>query len=436
MVNLVWYKYTDLRTFDHDALINCHNDAIKNNTQVIHVFCIDPIFDEKTSFGFIKFSKYKKKFLFQSISNIYDKIKLNVYWDKPENIIPYLIQKYKVKKIFHYIDILNEDNIKNETTDVEWFDYWGNTMYDINNFRLEELENFTKFKHTVSNYQVKKVNEFTNYADCIIDIDNKELLKNELEAFNFNSILNGGESNAWKRLNFYFFESKGLLEYKDKKHNIFGDNYSSKISPYLAFGNISARSVYWQLKKYQETIENNVSTYCMWKELVWRDYFKFTLVKTKNTIFELNYKTNKYWRPMDDKTLELFKRWKTGTTGYPYIDANMIELNSTGYMSNTGRQMVSSFLVNELQIDWRLGAQYFESLLIDHDVASNYGNWNCLANSLCDNVEDVYYKVYNPLNNGDSECKFVKKWIPSLQEEDPVNILSLNLKNYHKLILS
>lgn len=70
-----------------------------------------------------------------------------------------------------------------------------------------------------------------------------------------------------------------------------------------------------------------------------------------------------------------------GRTGVPFVDANMRELLATGWMSNRGRQNVASFLVKDLHLDWRLGAEWFESLLIDHDVCSNYGNWNYVAGS-------------------------------------------------------
>ena len=74
-----------------------------------------------------------------------------------------------------------------------------------------------------------------------------------------------------------------------------------------------------------------------------------------------------------------FEAWKKGTTGYPLIDGNMRELRHTGYMSNRGRQNVASFLTKNLGLDWRLGAEWFESCLIDHDPSLNYGNWNYAA---------------------------------------------------------
>merc|ERR1719336_2800108 len=84
---------------------------------------------------------------------------------------------------------------------------------------------------------------------------------------------------------------------------------------------------------------------------------------------------NQSWK----KDLALFERWKTGRTGIPLVDANMRELAQTGFMSNRGRQNVASYLALTLGLDWRLGAEHFETTLIDYDPASNWGTWVAAA---------------------------------------------------------
>jgi deoxyribodipyrimidine photo-lyase len=81
--------------------------------------------------------------------------------------------------------------------------------------------------------------------------------------------------------------------------------------------------------------------------------------------------SNKVWKSNDDQ----FNKWKVGQTGMPYIDASMRELVNTGFLNNRGRQNVASYIAKDLELDWRIGAEWFESLLKDHDVYSNYGNW-------------------------------------------------------------
>jgi len=209
----------------------------------------------------------------------------------------------------------------------------------------------------------------------------------------------GGETCANQRVKHYFFNTKGLENYKSTRNGLIGTEYSSKLSLWLAFGCVSARFLYEQVKVYEKKFGVTEGTTCMLFELLWRDFFKFLAVKHGSKIFTLhginkvgaiksrylnnffiniyffNKSSNIVWR--NDKVL--FEKWCKGETGYPFVDANMRELNATGFMSNRGRQNVASFLSKDLEIDWRFGAEYFESMLIDHDPCSNWGNWQYAA---------------------------------------------------------
>ena len=437
MTNLVWYKYTDLRTLDHLPLINAHANALVNDSKVIHVFCVDDRFFGKTkNYGFTKFDKYKIKFLYQSLIYLYDKIKLNIYFGRPEDIIINLVEKYDIKQIYHYIDILKDETTISNTIEeklidkVEWKTFWGNTMFHKDDFDDIFSENFQDFRQLLSNKNIKPIEIVNKYSGIIFEDNDshKKIQDALLGQHNFETIFNGGENNAWKRLHFYFFETKDLSNYSP-------GNYSCKISPYLAFGNISAKSIFWELKKYEQILESNFSTYSMWIELLWRDFFKFLLLRKGSKFFSLGGSLcdtcNIVWRQNNDETITMYKKWKDGCTGYPIIDANMMEIKNTGYMSNKGREIVANFLVNVLNIYWRLGAEYFESILIDHDVASNYGNWNLIINNI--SRKEEAYK--NPCIV-DPDCKYIKKWLPQLEDENPSDIYNCTLKNYIKLMIT
>jgi deoxyribodipyrimidine photo-lyase len=109
-----------------------------------------------------------------------------------------------------------------------------------------------------------------------------------------------------------------------------------------------------------------------------------------------------------------FDKWVKGETGVPFIDANMRELQQTGFMSNRGRQNVASFLTKDLGIDWTWGAAYFESQLIDYDVCSNWGNWNYLAGVGNDPREDRYFNIGRQADMYDKQGEYVKLWLPEL----------------------
>jgi len=114
--------------------------------------------------------------------------------------------------------------------------------------------------------------------------------------------------------------------------------------------------------------------------------------------------------------MQAFKSWTNGRTGVPFVDANMRELNETGYMSNRGRQNVASFLTDVLDIDWRMGAMYFQSRLVDYDVCSNWGNWAYTAGVGNDSRDDKYFNVIKQAKKYDSNGEYVRHWIPELDK--------------------
>ena len=147
-------------------------------------------------------------------------------------------------------------------------------------------------------------------------------------------------------------------------------------------------------------------------ELLWRDFFKFFALKHGNSIFFPGgtIDSDKPW-PHYEKNLQA---WKEGRTGFPLVDANMRELQATGFMSNRGRQNVCSFLALDLNEDWRYGAEYFESTLIDHDVYSNWGNWCAGAGMTGGRINK--FNIVKQSKDYDQHGEYVKLWLPELKD--------------------
>jgi len=222
----------------------------------------------------------------------------------------------------------------------------------------------------------------------------------------------GGETCALQRLHDYLWGTNAITTYKNTRNGLVGTEYSTKFSAWLSIGNLSPRTIFSEVKKFEAKRTANKSTYWVIFELLWRDYFRYVCLKYGKAVFEagglrgLQHK----WK----KDLNLFKKWKNGTTGVPFVDANMRELLKTGWMSNRGRQNVASFLVKDLKLDWRMGAEWFESMLIDHDVCSNYGNWNYAAGIGNDPRENRKFNVIKQGLDYDPNGEFVKLWVPEL----------------------
>ena len=185
----------------------------------------------------------------------------------------------------------------------------------------------------------------------------------------------GGETAAAKHLQQYFAR-KLAHSYKATRNELMGYDYSSKFSPWLATGALSAPTVHAALKRFEAEHGGNDGTYWLWFELLWRDYFRFLHLKHGRALYRGRGLSN---QPVTGHNAGGFERWCRGETGEALIDAGMRELAATGYLSNRMRQIVASYLIYDLMCDWRAGAAWFESQLIDYDVYSNQGNWLYIA---------------------------------------------------------
>ncbi len=173
----------------------------------------------------------------------------------------------------------------------------------------------------------------------------------------------GGETAGLERLQQYLWDGSSASNYFDTRNELLGADYSTKFSAWLAQGCLAPKFVYLELKVYERQRGENKSTYWIYFELLWRDFFRLMAKKHGTKIF-LKGGLREEPNPRLHNDRQIFQVWMDGRTGVPFIDANMRELKLTGFMSNRGRQNVASFLVNDLKVNWQMGAEYFESVLI------------------------------------------------------------------------
>jgi len=271
----------------------------------------------------------------------------------------------------------------------------------------------------------------------LADINNKQQQQSiNRTAFPFR----GGETAALERMNEYC--KKHLKTYKQTRNGLIGCDYSSKFAPWLANGSLSPRMIYETIMKFDNPSKLSEGAYWLIFELLWRDYFRFVGSKFGNALYHLsglkpqmssskksgggaaygrNGSRRKEVREDDGGRwkvdMSLFKRWADGETGVPFVDANMRELRETGFMSNRGRQNVASFLAHNMKLDWRLGAEWFETLLLDYDTCSNYGNWAYVAgvgNDPRGNGSGRSFNVVKQAKDYDPFGDYVKLWCPEL----------------------
>ena len=423
--SLVWFR-NDLRFSDHTGLAK----ACQNSKRLFGIYCFDPKLFINNKLGFPKMNVYRAAFILESIKELKAEllkrnISLILKIGEPNKVISEFIKDYKINSIYYQNEWTDEEIseekalLNNISTDVEVQKYSDQFLYhpdDVDQSFVSDV--FTTFrKYCEKNLVVRDIveptysfskenliNENQNNLPTLEDLGLNDFEIDSRTAFPFT----GGCLSAKDRLNYYLWESKKVNFYKKTRNGLLGKDYSSKFSAWLANGSISSREIYWQIKNYEKDIMKNQSTYWMIFELIWRDFFKFISLKYGNKIFKIGGILDKDYTWSRDE--DQFQNWIDGKTNEPFVNANMIELKSTGWMSNRGRQNVASFLSKELLIDWRWGASYFESMLIDYDVHSNYGNWMYVS-GVGNDPRDRKFNIKFQADRYDPNNKFQNLWL-------------------------
>lgn len=262
-----------------------------------------------------------------------------------------------------------------------------------------------------------------------------------------------------------------MSAYKDTRNGLLGLDFSTKLSAWLALGCITARQVHWYLFDFEDGRTplgrespgygkgENKGTAAVRFELLWRDYMRLCTRKFGHRLFKVSgYRddTSSQWKYVspshgtkgrsssststdqhrypraggsnDADTAAAVQRFLIGKTGTGLIDASQRELFLTGYTSNRARQNVASYLAKHLGIDWRIGAEWYETNLIDYDVSSNWGNWQYVAG--VGNDPRGEQRVFNPVKQAmdyDGKGDYVRAWVPELRDvgHSPEDLMGL-----------
>ncbi len=422
---LIWFR-NNLRTKDNISILK----AVENHEKVIAVYFFDPKYFSKDKFGFQKTAKFRAQFLIDTVIDLQQNLaKLNItlltYFSAPENKISTLAEDYSVTSIYTQKEWTKEEvdtnklikkTLPKNVTFVEDYDQFLYHPETVSKNFSNIPDVFTQFRKKLEKYvtiqdensidKLPSSNQIENATKIptLNDLGFKDFKISPKTAFPFV----GGETEALKRLNYYLFESRKVGFYKKTRNGLVGKDYSTKFSPWLANGSLSAKTIYYQVKKYEAEFGSNQSTYWVIFELIWRDYFKYISLKYDSKIFKIGGILDREYNWNSDK--EDIERWINGETKDDFVNANMIELKETGWMSNRGRQNVASYFAKELLLDWRIGAAYFESVLLDYDVHSNYGNWMYVA-GVGNDPRDRKFNTQLQAERYDANHKFRKLWL-------------------------
>ncbi len=415
--SLYWFRH-DLRLDDQPALSRLAGCT----DNLVLVYCIDPAWFSPNQFDCCRMGIHRQQFIFESLVDLnrqleaYHQSLLVVVGDPTTELIK-LIGEWDVSVLgFGEYPGLDEsaqvEKIKQQFPQLKIISAHNNSLFEpeIMPFSVNEMpDKFSPFRKKIEKNLVPLKNSNRPVA---LPPPPATLGQTDWQGIPLHhgsvSSFSGGETAGRKQLQYYLFESQLVSNYKNTRNGLDGWDYSSKLSAWLACGCLSVKYVFSELRQFEKQVTANESTYWLYFELLWREFFWW-----------LQRKHGKHWfaynglQQTDSPPPQINKdwtNWQHGNTANEHINACMRQLNATGYMSNRGRQWVASYLVNELKQDWRYGAAYFEQQLIDYDVGSNWGNWQYLAGVGSDPRGLRQFNIAKQAGMYDPDNKFVKLW--------------------------
>lgn len=399
-VNVFWFR-RDLRLDDNVGLL----EALKGEFPVLPIFIFDSnILDELPK------GDARVTFIYKTLQEMRQELQedygssIAMYRGNPKTVFKHLTNDFSINKVFTNRDYepyatnrdteikeyLNGKNIDFET-------YKDHVIFEKHEVVKQDGEPYlvyTPYKNKwKENFESLKwdVHYTSQHLDNLIE--NTRLPNLTLSDIGFEkSSIKFPEYNV----------SPTLIEDYEKTRNFPAKDGTSNLSPHLRFGTVGYRKI---LKKALQTKNET-----FWDELIWREFFMQILYHYPETVdnaFKKKY-DHIEWRNNEEE----FEKWKTGTTGYPLVDAGMRQLNESGLMHNRVRMVVGSFLCKHLLIDWRWGEAYFAEKLLDYEQSSNVGNWQWVAGTGVDAAP--YFRIFNPttqIDKFDKNKDYIKTWV-------------------------
>ncbi|MBD1390780.1 DASH family cryptochrome [Neiella sp. HB171785] len=423
--SLIWFSH-DLRIDDNPILhMAAHSDAL------VCVFFVEPEWFQPIATSQPsgpRIGPHRWRFLQQALVDLSEQLtslgqRLLVVFGSPQQALPPLLQRFSVNRVLRSTHATSYEQrqwqqLRDAHCQIEWLQIDSHDLFQPQQlpFARDQLPtSFSKFRKLVEPLPIAAPLE---PPACLpwSPLDQQAVKQAAAELPQVQPLphqdsdwlqLIGGERSGLAHLARYF-DSEMPLCYKQVRNELDGWQHSTKLSPWLALGCISVRRVVAVLKQYEQRFEANESTYWIYFELLWREYFHCYAKRYGNRIFQ--FRGLRDARPLTSFYPQRFRQWSQGQTQYPLVNACIKQLNATGYMSNRGRQIVASCLVNEMQVDWRYGAAYFEYQLVDYDPAVNWGNWQYIAGVGADPRGGRHFNIEKQQQQYDPDGDYIRRW--------------------------
>ena len=430
--SLVWFR-RDLRCFDNAALFN----ALKQSKSVFCVFIFD-----KTILTSLPKHDRRVSFIHQSITELAAELKkmggsLIVRYGHAEQEIPKLAEELKVDAVMLNHDyepqaILRDEAVKQalEQLDCSFLSFKDQVIFEKNevlSLAGTPFSVFTPYKNAwLKKYLAEGSDFYTRpypvdlYTERLSAYaDNHIPSLNEM-GFDVTAVSHSALSGGMSAGAALFDDFLSRINRYDEARNFPAIKGPSYLSVHLRFGTVSIRHLVREAINCTRAAADMQGAQTWLSELIWRDFY-FMILHHHPRVVERAFKPDYdaiQWES-GEQAETAFASWCQGKTGYPLVDAAMLQLNQTGYMHNRLRMVTACFLIKDLGIDWRWGERYFALHLNDFDLSANNGGWQWAASTGCD--AQPYFRIFNPITQSekfDTEGKFIRRYLPQLTQLD------------------
>ncbi|MBL6745306.1 MAG: DASH family cryptochrome [Pseudomonadales bacterium] len=416
MKSLYWMTH-DLRLDDNPALLQA-----AQSEELLLVYVVDPAWFRVNRFGQLSMGNHRWLFVQQALIDLDSALRdlghrLCIVEGDPGETIAQILHQIPFQRLvtsqqFGSDELDRIERLKRVHPQVRFEIVDTYTLFDRQSLPMpvaEIPETYSRFRRKAEKISIIAPIPPPATLPTMLQLKvDRFPLRAELEFEVCESQFHGGEAAAQRHVKHYFGEDLPL-DYKQVRNALDGWENSSKMSAWLNAGCLSTRRMLNQIHDYEESRERNESTYWLYVELLWREYFQWLALKIGKGLFAKDGSSSQAYAGRFDPAG--LAEWCEGNTAYPLVNACMRQLNATGYLSNRGRQLAASCLINELQGDWRYGAGWFEQQLIDYDVAANWGNWQYIAGVGADARGGRHFNLAKQTEIYDADGSYRRRWL-------------------------
>jgi len=418
-MTVVYWLTRDVRLDDNPAL-----SKAAQGEALVCVFMVDPRWFEPSPFGWPSMGPHRWAFLWQSLMELESSLsafgqRLIIRWQTPESGLPEIIKAVDGNRL-----------VASRPTAIDEWRQWRvieaalpciqcdlvETLTLFNEtdlpFKLGALpDTFSKFRRLIEKQPLqpaKSIGEPSSLPPAIKlpDLDQRH----RCPARNFlDSAFAGGQLMVKNHLHRYIWDDQSILTYKETRNALDDESASSRFSPWLAAGSLSVRRLSTQIRQFEVEVARNESTYWLYFELLWREYFQWSSRQRGSQLFRPPAGAGQTPGLKTDSMA--FKRWLRDSNTHALVRAGRVQLETTGYLSNRMRQIMASACIYDGHFDWRIGAEWFEHFLVDYDVASNYGNWQYIAGIGADPRGGRVFNIDKQCRQYDAEGEYRRRWL-------------------------